>query len=119
MTDIKPVKIADRGEIEEWAHDLPVKFLLCRELGHNWRPNTAVQVERTFERSLRCPRCKTERWQILSLRGEVLAQSYRYPENYLAPKMGRLVRDCRDALRLESISRIVPIDGTDDEQARV
>src|SRR5664279_205658 len=96
---------AERERVEVWAKELSNSFLLCRELGHNWKPSHASRVARTFERTLRCPRCKTLRVEVLSLRGEVLHKRYEYTEGYLSGKLGRIIQDGRDALRLESLSR--------------
>lgn len=98
---------ATRADVEVWAEHLKTDFLQCRELGHNWRPSTAKRVDTYFERTLRCPRCKTDRIEVLSLRGEILSKQYRYADGYLSGKLGRIVLDGRDALRLESITRSV------------
>ena len=92
----------------EWVLDLNDQQLLCRDIGHTWRPFRAYLTEYGYERILRCPRCRTERAQSLSPRGHVLEGHYSYPDGYLAPKgVGRMDSDARDLLRLESIGRLI------------
>lgn len=111
----KPAAIgANRDEVEGFAHSLSVSHLQCRELGHNWRPWVARYDEEhnSYERALRCVRCRTERWETIGLSGSKLGAHYKYPENYAAPAgMGRIVGEGRDALRLESLTRtLVEVD---------
>jgi hypothetical protein len=98
---------ADRESVEEFAAKLSVSFLQCRELGHIWKPWTARfdEEHNSFERALRCPRCKTERHETLSLRGAKLKNHYVYPDGYTTDGLGRIVGEGRDALRVESITR--------------
>lgn len=109
----RPPEYADPDDVREWAHGLSQSYLLCRELGHNWRPHTArwVTEDQCFERSLRCTRCKTERRQVLSSRGAVASSHYVYPDGYQTHQMGRIAGDSRDALRLESINRTLESKG--------
>jgi hypothetical protein len=98
---------ASRETVEEFAAHLSISFLQCRELGHVWKPWTARRDEEhnTFERSLRCPRCKTKRHETLSMRGAKLRSYYEYPEGYTTDGLGRIVGEGRDALRVESLIR--------------
>ncbi len=100
---------ADPDEVASWAHDLSDAFLLCREIGHNWRPWAAQWVphEQCYERVLRCTRCRTERQQVLSNRGAIVTSGYAYPDGYQIQGMGRITGEGRDSLRLESLVRIV------------
>lgn len=101
---------ADPQEISRWSRGLPDDFLLCRDLGHLWRPYTARfnPEENCYDRTMRCGRCHTERRQTLSLRGEVLSGHYDYAEGYTAPKgQGRLTGNARGALRIESVVRLI------------
>lgn len=100
---------ADRADVEKFAHGLKDSHLQCRELGHNWRPFTAAlnTVEHYYERVLRCTRCRTERWQIITTDGDVLSSQYKYAKGYQAEGLGRIVQDGRSALRLESILRVI------------
>lgn len=95
--------------IDVWAVDLPDAFLQCRDFGHTWRPfRASINDDATFERVFRCGRCKTERQQTLSKRGEILGGAYLYTEGYLAPKgTERITSDGRNRLRLESTQRLL------------
>ena len=103
---------ADVHEVAEFASTLTIAYLLCRELGHNWRPWTARSINGGYERALRCTRCHTERWEVLSSTGAKIKGHYVYPEDYLHAGLGRIVGDGRDALRLESLTRAI----TDSEE---
>lgn len=100
---------ANVGEVGAFAADLPENFLLCREMGHNWRPWAAQwsPQEQCYERILRCTRCKTERHQTLTNRGGVVTSHYQYPEGYQHKGFGRISGEGRDLLRLESITRAI------------
>lgn len=93
-------------EIQDFAAELPEKFLECRELGHLWRPWTARSNELGgYDRTLRCTRCLTKREQVITARGIVHSNKYIHPEGYLHKGMGRIVGDGRGLLRLESVKR--------------
>lgn len=98
---------ADAHEVAEFASGLAISWLHCRELGHNWRPWTAAAKNGGFERALRCTRCRTERWEILTSTGAKVRGHYVYPDGYLHEGLGRIVGDGRDVLRLESLSRAI------------
>lgn len=104
---------ADPGDVKDWAVTLDEPHLLCRDLGHLWKPFRASfnLTERAYERTLRCSRCKTERSQTLSQVGAVLKNNYDYPEGYLVPKLGRLAGESRNMVRLESVSRAIEAAG--------
>ena len=107
MSDIR---FADAREVEGWSRNLPEDYLLCRDLGHLWRPSRAhfVPADNVIERTMRCGRCKTERTQELSPTGHILSGRYDYAEDYLAPKgQGRLGTAARDSIRLESTLRVI------------
>ena len=94
--------------MEEFAAGLSVSYLQCRELGHNWRPWVARNdtEHNCFERALRCTRCRTKRWEAISYSG-ASSDDYEYPEHYLTDGIGRIVGEGRDALRLESLTRVL------------
>lgn len=101
-------------QVAEWSHDLSDNYLLCRDLGHTWRPfNARWDPEQDgYIRVLRCSRCKTERSQLLSATGMVDSGSYDYPDGYQAPPgTGRLTGEGRGALRLESVMRLIDKNG--------
>lgn len=107
------VHVADTDDVAKWSAALPDTFILCRDIGHLWRPwRASITAENSYLRVLRCGRCRTERSQELSMSGHTLSASYTYPEGYQAPAgTGRIDTDGRDALRLESVLRLL---GKDD-----
>lgn len=84
--------------------------VLCRTYGHAWRP---VNVTRTlssrgrpieYRAYLRCSRCDSNRIQRLDANGDIIGNTYRYPEGYVKrPDEGRITR--ADA-RHEYLSRL-------------
>jgi hypothetical protein len=100
---------ADANEVEQWAANLKQSWLLCRELGHTWKPHAAryVAEQHVYERSLRCTRCFTERRQLLSGHGHVVSSQYVHPDGYLHKGLGRISGEGRDVLRLESLTRFI------------
>ena len=98
---------ANPTEVETFAHGLSEAFLLCRELGHNWKPWTAAIADGGYERVLRCPRCRTERHQLLDSRGHPVSGHYVYADGYQHKGLGRIVGEGREMLRLESVLRTV------------
>lgn len=108
---------ADREEIASFAAGLRISHLHCREMGHSWRAWVARfdSEHNSYERALRCTRCKTERWEHIGLSGAKLGTSYVYPDGYQC-EYGRIVGEGRDALRLESLTRTLSV-VRDDESA--
>lgn len=95
-------------DITAWTEALSDQHLLCRDIGHTWRPARAWIEDGTYGRMMRCLRCKTERHQTLTHAGHVLANRYDYPDGYLAPKgHGVMAGEDRDGLRLESVLRLI------------
>jgi hypothetical protein len=92
-------------DLADFIEALPDAYLLCRELGHTWKPWRASTDGRAYDRVLKCPRCKTERHQVLTMRGHVVSNRYEYPERYLTKGLGSLSGDDRDSLRLASLTR--------------
>ena len=94
--------------ITTWTDQLPDQLILCRDLGHTWRPARAWIETNAYGRVMRCARCKTERHQVLTMAGHVMSNRYDYPDGYLAPKgTGTFTTDDRDHLRLESVLRLI------------
>lgn len=98
-------------------HDLATDHLQCRDFGHSWRPYTARwdSKQRAYETQLRCSRCRTVRLRWIGPRGEQLESRYDYADGYLIKGIGRLTGTDRDALRLESVHRVLPQDADEDE----
>jgi len=97
-------------QVLDWAGDLPASFLLCRDMGHTWKPYTAEYLtgERQYRRVLRCARCHTERVQFLSITGHIEAGHYVYPDGYAMPKQsGGYTMAVRDLCHLTSVTRLI------------
>jgi hypothetical protein len=98
--------------ITAWTDELPDTLILCRDLGHTWRPARAWLEDGGYGRVMRCARCRTERHQYLTMGGHVMSNRYDYADGYLAPKgTGSFTPDDRDHLRLESIMRLITKEG--------
>lgn len=101
---------ADPKAVANWSHQLSDSFIMCRDMGHTWRPFKAryEQEMNAYNRVLRCGRCKTERLQTIGLDGLILSGNYIYPDGYQTPHgSGRITGTGRGALRLESTLRIL------------
>lgn len=101
-TDDRQARLADV------ANNYPDQFLSCRDMGHAWRPHSAVWLEGgQIERALECTRCKTARRQILDREGYILLGYYYYADGYQIPGIGRLDTDARAGLRKASLERLM------------
>lgn len=108
-------------ESARWAESLSDDFLICRDLGHVWRPHTAAWNAklRVYDRTLRCGRCHALRHQTLSQTGHSLSVHYSYPTGYLAPAgTGALGGSDRDTLRLVSVTRFLESEPLRKREAR-
>lgn len=97
-------------DLDAWAEGLNDGHLLCRDMGHMWRPFRAWWDEEAngYQRVLRCGRCKTERRQLLSSNGAAVSGYYSYADGYVAPKgTGRVTGETKNRLRLESTLRVI------------
>lgn len=104
---------ADPQAVAHWSQGLPDAFLLCRDMGHTWRPYTAKfsKEMNSYDRVLRCGRCKTDRAQTIGMDGTILTGHYAYEDGYLSPHgSGRINGAGRGALRLESTLRLISRD---------
>ena len=103
---------ADPDAVAAWSEDLPDSYLMCRDIGHTWRPYTArVNPQGGYDRALRCSRCKTTRTQTLNSRGMPVSSHYTYPDGYQSPAgTGRIDGEGRGALRLASTLRLIAKD---------
>lgn len=107
---------ADPQAVAKWSHDLPDTFIMCRDMGHSWRPFRARFSAdlNAYDRILRCGRCQTERAQVIGTDGSILSGGYTYPDGYLTPNgSGRINGNGRGALRLESTLRLISKDERD------
>lgn len=95
---------------EQALDKLAPEFLLCRDIGHHWRPRTArwFPKERCYRQELGCARCATIRYRELSSTGAILATGYTYQEGYQLPHgIGFLSTTDRDGIRMRSIQRVI------------
>ena len=87
------------------VHDIPEKFLWCRDVLHSWDPYDAkvsrnrATRRREVHQILLCTRCGTLKTRFLSLNGDVLRNSYAYPSGYLLTEQGRLTPADRAMIR--------------------
>jgi hypothetical protein len=105
----KPVRFAELGDVGAFAEGLSDAYLMCREMGHLWKPFSAWwnAEERCYSRTLRCTRCKTDREQLLSSQGAIVSSHYDYPDGYQREGLGRISGLGRDRLRLETMTRLI------------
>lgn len=102
-----PATPRDIRDVEDAVGDLKDAFLECRDYGHTWKVASIVRFKGNYDRHTYCPRCKTNRTQIINAYGEILSNTYTYPEDYQLKGMGRLMSEGRMALRREAITRTV------------
>lgn len=91
-----------------FAHSLTDKALHCRELGHVWRPLSAVwdSAAKVYDRQLRCSSCRATRSQTMTESGHIVSNRYVYADGYLA-KGVHVGRSNRDAYRVEALQRFL------------
>lgn len=96
-----------RVELEEWADNLPVNYLLCRSKKHNLIEKDTWPVGRNGAGTLwRCTSCRLEITEIIDGRGFVVDQKPTYPPGYLAPKgAGRATKERNGMLRIRRARR--------------
>lgn len=107
-------RYASPEEVEEQADQWTEDFLECRLYGHVWRPARAT-FNSTFKYYYviqRCSRCFSERHSELNQYGHVMASWMKYAEGYLTKKIGRIVGDGRDTLRLAALTRVYDLTKT-------
>ena len=107
----QPPSYAEPADIERVADQWTDQQLECRDLGHHWEPQDVVHVSRLrFYRITHvCQRCDMLRIREMSEYGHVYAQTYRYPDGYLAEGIGRIAGDAKDAVRLASVRRFTDL----------
>jgi hypothetical protein len=101
-------KSEQQAAVVKNVDDVEDKFLDCRDLGHSWRHYNAVEEKkyRTITRVVVCSVCRTERRQVLDLKGYLVRSSYRYAKGYLLKGTGWLTADDRAVMRLRNIRRM-------------
>lgn len=86
-------------------------YLWCRDVLHSWSPydfkvqTNAVNRRREMRQGLRCDRCGTVKTRIMTVQGELLRNSYSYPDGYLMKDQGRLTAADRAQIRRMNITK--------------
>jgi len=98
---------ASRAEVEAATEQWPTDYLDCRFMRHSWARGDAVHVVRLryYRASYVCTRCGTRKILEISDSGASFAQTYEYPDGYLAQGVGRIAGEGRDAIRLAAVLR--------------
>lgn len=94
-----------------WENDLSEEAMLCRDLGHVWRPYRAERRPKGagFIRTMRCRTCGCERRQYMDRWGAISSNTYSYPDHYLLPG-GGFTRADRATLRLKRVQELLDED---------
>lgn len=100
-------RFAELADIERQVDLWTDAQIECRDLGHHWLPVDAIHVARLhfYRVSHGCARCGMVRIREMSESGHVYAQTYQYPDGYLAQGLGRIAGDAKDAIRVAAIRR--------------
>lgn len=114
MTEPRGGPLADRADALKTSH------LICRTIGHAWKPQAAVFYPkiRAYYTAYRCTRCRTERVAWLDSHGRPTSgggSRYNYPEGYVLPGVGHLDTDDRGVLRLAALGRLGVVEAADDD----
>jgi hypothetical protein len=99
--------MAKKRKPNQNVEQLQPDFLLCRDLMHPWQPYDAKIDRKAGEihRILKCPRCATERDQVLNMDGSIIRNSYRYPDGYQMEGVGQLSARDRAHVRMLNMTR--------------
>lgn len=65
---------------------MPDTHLLCRDLGHRWKPSMVARTNGHYTRKMICTRCHTKRKDTIYPSGEVRGRSYEYADGYLVQR---------------------------------
>lgn len=77
--------------------------IICRTMGHAWKPFTAERVKGGYNVTLQCQHgCGTWKFFQLSMRGEYGSPKYSYGDGYLATFTPTVQE--KNAMRLEALS---------------
>lgn len=85
--------------------EIPEEFLWCRDVMHAWDPYNAkvshnkVTRRREMHQILICTRCGTLKTRVMTLGGEMLRNSYSYPDGYLLNEQGLMTPADRAMIR--------------------
>jgi hypothetical protein len=91
--------------------ELKDKFLICRDVGHNWKLQGFVDERRkwgTVERTFRCSTCTTERIERVGANtGDLDSRRYVYPPGYIIRDKDVRKGMKKSAVRVEALRRLV------------
>lgn len=96
-----------RKALSNYLETVDSTFLLCRDLGHSWKPLNAARIKDGFTRTLVCSCCGTQRSERLDRYGFVEGKNYTYQDGYRVEGIGRLDAYARGSVRLASITRAI------------
>jgi hypothetical protein len=93
------------ADLDDALSHMTQSHIECRDYGHSWRRHNVVwrKSERSYERVLRCTRCRTLRRDLLNSDGDPVRSNYEYADHYLIDGLGRLTGPDRSALRLANL----------------
>lgn len=96
-------------DVESVIADMPDNFIQCRDFNHSWRSHNANYDagSQSYDVTLKCTRCKAERIRTIDSHGGLVSSHYDYKDGYLIKGMGRLTGNDRNALRLNSVLRVL------------
>lgn len=93
------------------VNDIPENFLWCRDVLHSWDPYNAkvsrnkVARRREMHQILICTRCGALKTRTMTLTGELLRNSYSYPEGYLLKDHGPMTPADRAMIRTINLKK--------------
>lgn len=99
------------SDIADVLHDYEERFLMCRDLGHNWKIAGLYRLGGGIRRRLLCTRCPTTRTDEWGSRGTRVGNRYAYPEGYQIQGTGGVDRT---AVRMEIMNRFTIFDNEAD-----
>lgn len=85
--------------------DIPDQFLWCRDFLHAWDAydfhvrRNAVTRRNEMNQVVRCVRCGTIKTRIMTTSGEILRNSYQYPDGYQLKDQGFMTPADRGMIR--------------------
>lgn len=94
-------RIAELGDVEEFATTIKPTWVECRSDGHDMRKfDVQLTEHNTYIRTRKCRRCTYKRHQVVDREGRILNTTPEYPDGYLMPKgTGRLDSEGRAVFR--------------------
>jgi hypothetical protein len=102
-----PKKNLHSQKVADILKRYPDPFLACRDMGHNWKPDSAAWLPGgDVERVLVCTVCESRRKQILDRNGYIVTGTYAYEKGYTFTGLGRMDRDDKALMRRTNILRL-------------